>query len=172
MYEITATDLILSLLVTWCIGLAPPLFVRFLLLKGPMNKGPAIGVCIFLWFINIVLFTALGSQSKSHGALILVALASYWILRKALTVKELASPSKDGVILDKAPSWWSARSKLFRMWIFGSITWSTAILLFVIGSEPYGSRIDDDESFQMLFIMFVPPLFVGAATYGYNRWIK
>ena len=34
------------------------------------------------WFTNIVIFTALGSQSKTHRALFLVAVASYYILRR------------------------------------------------------------------------------------------
>ncbi|HDS05873.1 MAG TPA: hypothetical protein ENN95_02405 [Deltaproteobacteria bacterium] len=74
--------LFLSFLFTWGVGLVPPLLIRFAILCRPIGKGWAIGVVALFWVFNIVLFTALGSQSKSHVALALVALASYAILRK------------------------------------------------------------------------------------------
>jgi hypothetical protein len=37
--------------------------------------------------INIVLFTAMGSKSKTHGALALIAFVSYWILRQGTAAK-------------------------------------------------------------------------------------
>ena len=55
-----------------------------------MDKWPAIGTCAIFWFLNIIIFTALGSKSKTHGALTLVAFVSYWILRKAVKAKESA----------------------------------------------------------------------------------
>lgn len=74
--------LFLSFLFTWGVGLAPPLLIRFAIMRRPIGKGWAIGAVALFWVFNIVLFTALGSQSKSHGALALVAFASYAILRK------------------------------------------------------------------------------------------
>jgi hypothetical protein len=80
--ELHPLELVLSFILTWGIGLAPPLLIRFKFNKEPMGKWPAIGTCTFLWFVNVMLFAALGSQSKNHGALILVAFVSYWILTK------------------------------------------------------------------------------------------
>lgn len=74
--------LFLSFLFTWGVGLAPPLLIRFAFMRRPIGKGWAIGIVALFWVFNIVLFTALGSQGKSHGALTLVAFASYAILRK------------------------------------------------------------------------------------------
>lgn len=74
--------LFLSFLLTWGVGLAPPLLIRFAFMRRPIGKGWAIGIVALFWVFNIVLFTALGSQSKSHGALALVAFVSYAILRK------------------------------------------------------------------------------------------
>lgn len=74
--------LLVSALVTWGVGLAPPLLIRFVFMRRPIGRGWAIGLAALFWMFNIVLFTALGSQSKSHGALVLVAFASYAILRK------------------------------------------------------------------------------------------
>lgn len=71
-----------SFLFTWGIGLAPPLLIRFAIMHRPLGRGWAIGATVIFWMFNVVLFTALGSQSKSHGALVLVAFASYAILRK------------------------------------------------------------------------------------------
>lgn len=74
--------LVLSAILTWGIGLAPPLLVRFAFMRKPMPKGGAIAFVVVFWFINIVIFTALGSQSKIHSALFFVAIASYYILRR------------------------------------------------------------------------------------------
>ena len=74
--------LVVSALFTWGIGLTPPLLIRFLLLRRPISKGWAISTAAIFLFINIILFTALGSTSKVHTALALVAWASYAILRK------------------------------------------------------------------------------------------
>lgn len=74
--ELHPLELVLSLILTWVIGLAPPLLIRFNFNKAPIGKWPAVGTCTVLWFLNVMLFTALGSQSKTHGALTLVAFAS------------------------------------------------------------------------------------------------
>ena len=74
--------LILSGVLTWGIGLAPPLLVRFALMRRPMPKSGAIAFVVVFLFINIVIFTVLGSRSKTHGALVLVAIASYYVLRR------------------------------------------------------------------------------------------
>jgi len=79
--------LIISAILTWGIGLTPPLLIRFAFLRRPISKGWAISIVVFLWFINFVFFTALGSESKTHAALFLVAWASYAILRKGAKKK-------------------------------------------------------------------------------------
>lgn len=70
------------IILTWGIGLTPPLLIRFLLLRRPMEKKYALGIVGLFWFFNLLLFTAFGSKSKTHFGLILVALVSYAILRK------------------------------------------------------------------------------------------
>lgn len=74
--------LFLSLLFTLGVVLAPPLLIRFAIMRRPIGKGWAIGVVALFWVFNIAIFTALGSQSKSYVALALIAIASYAILRK------------------------------------------------------------------------------------------
>lgn len=80
--------LILSAILTWGIGLVPPLLVRFAFMRRPMPKAEAIAFAVVFWFINIVIFTALGSQSKTHSALFFVAMASYYILRRGAKKRE------------------------------------------------------------------------------------
>ena len=82
MYEFNAIDLIGSLILTWIIGLTPPLVFRYLIIGKPLSKGWAISICGLFWLINIMIFTALGSKSKSHAALFIVAIVSYWILHR------------------------------------------------------------------------------------------
>lgn len=82
MYELDPYTIAASFALTWGIGLVPPLLIRYAILRRPMDKWPAIGACAFFWFFNIIVFTALGSQSKTHTALTLVAFVSYWLLRK------------------------------------------------------------------------------------------
>ncbi len=74
-------SLILSFILTWGIGLAPPLIIRFVIMKRPLAKSPAIVVAVVFLFLNLLFFVAIGSQSKTHAALLLVAWASYAILR-------------------------------------------------------------------------------------------
>jgi len=74
--------LFLSFLLTWAVGLLPPVLIRFVFLRRPIGNGWAICVVALLWIFNIGLFTALGSQSKTHGGLVLVVFVSYAILRK------------------------------------------------------------------------------------------
>lgn len=82
MNDLTSLDIILSLIFTWVIGLLPPLLIRFVFLKRPIAKWPAIGICSFFWFCNVALFIALGSKSKTHAVLWLIAWISYLILRR------------------------------------------------------------------------------------------
>ncbi len=73
--------LIVSAILTWSIGLTPPLLIRFVFVKRPLSKGASICIVVLFLVANIIIFTALGSESKTHGALFLVALASYYVLR-------------------------------------------------------------------------------------------
>ncbi|MGV8898109.1 MAG: ankyrin repeat domain-containing protein [Burkholderiaceae bacterium] len=88
MYDFDLMTAVFSVALTWAIGLTPPLVIRYAILKKRMKKWPAVGVCTFLWLFNLMLFSALGSHSKTHAALSFVALVSYWILRKIGSKKE------------------------------------------------------------------------------------
>ncbi len=74
-------SLIISTLLTWGVGLSIPLILRFLVFKKPVGKITAVGIVFLNWFFDLCFFIAIGSESKTHGALFLVALVSYGILR-------------------------------------------------------------------------------------------
>lgn len=88
MQEIDVGSLIFGIVLTWTVGLIPPIVIRFAILKRPMGKGSAIGTVLAFWLFNLMFFIALGSKSRSHIALVLVALVSMWILRRPMNERE------------------------------------------------------------------------------------
>lgn len=80
MSELSSIELLLSFVITWTVVLAPPAIIRFIRRK-PLSKGFGITLAAVLYFANIILFTAMGSQSKSHGALVIGAIFCYYVLR-------------------------------------------------------------------------------------------
>ena len=80
MNEISLEQIVFSFLVTWVVVLTPPMIIRFLRKKS-LSKPIAIGLTIVFYIVNLLLFLALGSQSKSHIALTIGAIFSYQILR-------------------------------------------------------------------------------------------
>jgi len=75
--------LILSAIFTWVLGLIPSLLIRFVFLKRPLSKRAALLVAALFWFLHFTLAIALKTTPKSHSALLLVAVVSYFILRKS-----------------------------------------------------------------------------------------
>lgn len=90
-------DIVLSIIFTWIIGLLPPVLIRFVFLKRPIAKWPAIGICSLFWFCNMVLFIALRSKSKTHAVLWLVAWISYLILRRENKPSNSTAPKEETI---------------------------------------------------------------------------
>ena len=71
---------------------------------------------------------------------------------------------------------WRGRSKAFRNWAFGSFFWVIGTFLFALFFDPYDvggwSGMDEDEIFHMFSVMIVPSLFLGAAWFGYKRFVS
>lgn len=82
MDDLESSTIFLSILFTWLIGLAPPLFIRYVWLKRPVAIWPGVGICFGFWIFNLLFFIVMGSKSKTHGALVLVSIASFYILTK------------------------------------------------------------------------------------------
>ena len=80
MSDTSFLELVLSFIITWTVVLTPPAAVR-LIRRKPLAKNTAIVLSAVLYFVNVVLFTAMGSQSKSHTALFIGAFFSYYVFR-------------------------------------------------------------------------------------------
>ena len=109
MYDLDAITIVFGFVIICLIGLFPPLIVRYAILKRSIAKWPAIGTCALFWVINFVLFAAMGSQNKPHGALVLIAFLSYLIFRQGTAEKEIkvsmqASESSDSFLANTASS--------------------------------------------------------------------
>jgi hypothetical protein len=74
-------ELILAFLITWLIGLTPPILIR-MLSRRAATKQSAIAICLALGIVNILIFVALGSTNSSHAVVLIMGFASYWILRR------------------------------------------------------------------------------------------
>ena len=74
-----ALEIIFSFAVTWAVILTPPIAVRALR-RTPIERSTAILTCVVLYFVNFVIFAALGSTSTSHMAVLIGALISYRVL--------------------------------------------------------------------------------------------
>lgn len=72
-------ELILSFAVTWAVILSIPAAIR-LALRRPMAPRFAVATAIALFFVDVVIFTAMGSTSKSHTVVFIGSFAAYWIL--------------------------------------------------------------------------------------------
>ena len=77
----SAKNTALYLIITWMIGLLPPVIIRFFVWKKPLRKWPAIIVAGVFWMINLIIFGLLGSQGKNHFEIYLIAWLSYQILK-------------------------------------------------------------------------------------------
>jgi hypothetical protein len=86
-------SLVISFIITWAWGLSIPLLIRYAIFKRPFEKTTSIIIVAILWIINIFIFTALGSESKTHAVQLLVAIVSYYILRRGSKVSGLDDPT-------------------------------------------------------------------------------
>ncbi|HBL51665.1 MAG: hypothetical protein A3D24_02265 [Candidatus Blackburnbacteria bacterium RIFCSPHIGHO2_02_FULL_39_13] len=86
MENITTFDLLASFLWTWVVGLSPAILIRFVFLKRPLRKRFVIPLVIMLWlaqsYISFLISDAAEVEWRLSSALVLVALASFFILRK------------------------------------------------------------------------------------------
>ena len=81
MRDLGVGAMIVGIVFSWVIGLTPPLLIRYSWVKAPLGNWPAAGLCLVFWVINFGWSAVLGGADRSYGALLLVAFASYWILR-------------------------------------------------------------------------------------------
>jgi len=89
-------------------------------MRRAINKAPAIAIVILLYFLQLALWTSLGSTSKSHAVLFFIAYASYYILRKR------GKPENDDI--ENQPAKISHNNSKSK-----KATWITILLIVVIG---------------------------------------
>lgn len=82
-----------AVLFTWVLGLMISLLLRFVFLKRPLSKWVALFVAGFIYAIQLMIATGMSGKLTGHQSLILVAVVSYWILRREVN---------DGVNLSEA----------------------------------------------------------------------
>lgn len=80
-------EFMLSFVITWAIGLLPPILIRYKLAKRPLLSGEAIAACLGLLLFNVALFTVLGSQNRSHLVLVIIFFVSYAIMKSSAESK-------------------------------------------------------------------------------------
>ncbi|MFC1609111.1 hypothetical protein ACFL3M_02880, partial [Patescibacteria group bacterium] len=82
-WEIFLT-LITNIVFTWVFGLMIPILLRFVFLKRPLSKSKSFLIVFILWFAQLIFYITLNPESKTHNALVLVAIVSYLILKFGL----------------------------------------------------------------------------------------
>jgi hypothetical protein len=64
------------------LALVPAAILRFLILRRPLSRAPAVGTCSAIWFAGFVGLTLLGLRTSSAGSIMgSAAVISYFILR-------------------------------------------------------------------------------------------
>ena len=96
-FPILIISFIISIIITWSIGLSIPVLIRYVFLRRPINKIPAIVIVVILLFLQLALWISLGSTSKTHFVLVLIAYVSYYILRKGNKGKHKVVKDKDDI---------------------------------------------------------------------------
>ncbi len=84
----------ISFLLTWGIGLTPPVLIRFVIAKRPIAKSWAYAVVIFFGIVNMVVFRILGGTSKT--VVIVLAYVSFLILRTSFKKQNDAKKQVEG----------------------------------------------------------------------------
>lgn len=132
MLGMSGWELIVNIVITWTIGLLPPLLLRYVILRRPVKQGTAVAIASLFFVGNLVLAETLGSESKAHPALMLVWLVSYWILMRPARIR-LSSPAEQPAASASAPEestqeftrpttdsgghhWWTRRRRRVAAW--------------------------------------------------------
>ena len=80
-------------ILAWVIGLTPPFFIRYAIMKKPIHPFLAAVIATVFCFFNLVIMIMLGSQSKSHALLVFIAFIAFGILKGGAAAKEASKPN-------------------------------------------------------------------------------
>ena len=88
MHDLDIIKIVIGFVISWSVGLIPPIIIRYMILHRPIEKLSAIGMCVLFWIIiGIIMDSAIGSENNTHINLVLIAIVSYWILRQGAAEK-------------------------------------------------------------------------------------
>lgn len=73
----------MSVLVGWILGLAPAILIRYVFVRRAVETGAALGILAVQWLITVV-GLASADIPVNHGALFILLLVAYWILRSGV----------------------------------------------------------------------------------------
>lgn len=83
--------LLLSFIVTWGIGLAPPLLIRYVFVRHPLSKKAAswvaAGFSVFYWMAFGVIKSALGEKPGTGAVWIIMFLVARWIMSRGYALR-------------------------------------------------------------------------------------
>jgi len=171
-YDFEYKNIIVSFLVTWSLILFPPILIR-LLAKKPHTKLVSLVISIALFFTNIILFTVMGGQSKTHFATMLGAIFCYSIL--TIQFKNPVSPEAENQLIKSTTN--ALKRKLIlsrskKIWIASSTAWLGWVTFRTVDSyEVIGFYLDQwDDSYYFLNLFGVPVL-VAVIIWSFN-WIR
>lgn len=78
------SQILVGILLSWTIGLTPPLLIRYAVIRRPLRKGVAILTVTGLWLLEFLFSLGMdimqSGKTGNHAGLLLLAFLSYYIL--------------------------------------------------------------------------------------------
>jgi len=96
--------LAVSFIITWGVGLTPPLLIRYAFVRRPMSKKAALwvaaGFSAFFWMVFLILESAFGEKPGTGTVWIIMFFAARWIMSRGYvpvpTVEEQTAQREKG----------------------------------------------------------------------------
>lgn len=153
MHQIDVLTIISDILFTWGVGLLPPFLIRYVFYRRQIKEYMAVIVCATFLVFNLIFFISLGSQSKTHAVLFLIAIVSYKILRIEPKRKDLVTINTEPCEPHSGGLRWYKRLVFQLKWRFFV---SVIISMVVIGGgvliSAHMQTMDENERYAALTI--------------------
>lgn len=114
-------DILIGFIITYGIGLIPPIILRYIWIKKPMERNAAITTAVVFGLVNIVISTLIKGEAASPFPIFIIGSISAAILTAEQTLKK---ESKDNDSKIKKP---------FNLERLYKITGNTSIILSIVG---------------------------------------
>lgn len=84
-------SLAISFVVTWSVGLTPPVVIRYLLLKRPLQRKAAtwtsVGICVVMLFLSVLVTDWAGEKQGSHFWVFFLFFVARWVLERPIPLQ-------------------------------------------------------------------------------------